>query len=164
MDKRIQHGEPACAAALDHQFVRVSQALRHHGLRAFHRILHIQPPPGVAQRLAVGAPKAGAAAVVDLQEGIPSAGEEQPVQAEAHRSLRSRPAVHINDQRGQAFSGAIRIGWGVIGAIHRDAIGRLPGDRLRLRRPARSSQIGLVRCYQLQRVALQAPDFGWQLG
>ena len=41
MDERIQHGEPAGAAALDHQFVRVSQAQSHHGLRTFHRILHV---------------------------------------------------------------------------------------------------------------------------
>ena len=97
MDERIQHREPAGAAALDHQFVRVRQAQRHHGLRAFHHILHIQRPPAVAQRLAVRAPKAGAAAVVDLQESIAAAGEKQPVQAKAHRSLRSRSTMHAHD-------------------------------------------------------------------
>jgi len=139
MDERIQHGEPARAAALHHQFVRVRQTQHHHGLRAFHRILHIQRTPAVAQRLTIGAPVARAAAVVDLQKSIAAAGEKQPVQAKAHRSLRSRPAMHVDDQRGQPLSRALGISWGVVGAIHRGAVGGLPGDRLRLRRPARSS-------------------------
>src|SRR5260221_9116604 len=72
--QRAERGVPAGAAAADRQPVAVHQPARDQILRAVDAVVQVYYAPLPVEPLAIGAAVAGAAAVVDIQQGEAAAG------------------------------------------------------------------------------------------
>ncbi len=137
-----QRGVAAGAAPADDQALGIGLTPGDKLQRPVDAIGDVHEAPASLQAIAIRAPKAGAAAVVDVEDRKPAAGPELNARVEDITGSGCRAAVAQDHQRRplivrRGVVGALRR---VIERVHRRAVG-VEGDRLRRRNPRISDAI-----------------------
>ena len=110
--QRAERGVAAGAAAGDGETARVGPALGDQEARGVHAVQDVDLAPAPLEALAVGAPVAGAAAVVDVAHRKAARGPELVAEGQLARGAAGRPAVALDDQRRALPGGRLVIGVG----------------------------------------------------
>ena len=165
--QRVEQREAAGAAALYDQPRRVCQPARDQRLRAFDRILQVDPAPLALERVAIRPSVARTAAIVDREKAVAAAGEEICFEVEGVKNLGGRSAVDVDDHRWGSLSLKIGIGGRIVEPVHRDPIRGLPGNRFGLAEELHGQHVALTARDHFGLTARNAQDarrFGGGLG
>ena len=137
--QRAERGVAAGAAAGDREPARIRLALRDQKTGRSQAVEHVDLAPAAVQALAIGAPVAGAAAVVDVAHRKAARGPELGREAQLRRGAAGRPAMALDDQRRQFARrrAVIGIGRRIVERMDERAALAATGDRLGPRQIAR---------------------------